>query len=321
MSLPPLYVHVGATRHFLRWELPALERHFRLVEQPAEDVSLLAFGPDAIESGAALPAAHRFLVQFPGFGHNPLHDLEVRERDLAIFDASYDLVFVNPGPLQIAYAASDRLVLFPVSIDVDLVAPSKNQYRTRLDSLVHVSSRTAQKDWERSASTMKKTALASEVFPPIDVSVLLRKHKQAHRRAAALRAVGFKPQNPLPLGYVSHAETIAKYRQYDGFVHIAQDVRHRTMIDGKYTAALMEAALTGSIVFWHDTLQLGNDFETIFDCPVGTTDAAAFILDVRSSIDIAAHSRATAEEMKEKADPRRSVQVRANRMLEVIETT
>lgn len=55
------------------------------------------------------------------------------------------------------------------------------------------------------------------------------------------------------------------------------------MIDGKSTAALMEAAFTGSIVFSHDTLQLGNDFKTIFDCPVGTTDAAAFILDVRCS--------------------------------------
>lgn len=117
-------------------------------------------------------------------------------------------------------------MLFPVSIEVDLIAPSKNEYRTRLDSLVHGSSRTAQKDWERSASAMKKTALASEVFPPTDVSVLLQKHRRAHRRAAVLRAVGLRAQNPLPLGYAGHAETIAKYREHDGFVHVAQDARH-----------------------------------------------------------------------------------------------
>lgn len=320
MSLPPLYVHVGAARHFLRWELPHLRRHFRLVSEPSDDAALLAFGPDTIASGAALPASHRFLVQFPGFGHNPLHDLGVRERDLHIFDASYDLVFVNPGPLQLAYASSDRLVLFPVSINIGLVAPARNRYRTGLNSLLHVSSRTAQKDWERSASVMTKTGLAHEVFPPLDTHTLVQKHRRAQRRVTALRSVGFKPAQPLPLGYVSHRETIARYRSFDGFVHIARDVGDRTMIDGKYTAALMEAALTGAIVFWHDTLRLGNDFETIFDAPVGTEDAAAFIRDVRSSLDVVAHSRATAEEMREMADPRRSVAVRVERMLEVLAT-
>ena len=320
MSLPPLYVHVGAARHFLRWELPHLRRHFRLIREPSNDAALLAFGPDTIESGAALPATHRFLVQFPGFGHNPLHDLGVRAHDLEIFDASYDLVFVNPGPLQLAYASSARMVLFPVSIDVDFVAPARNKYRTELNSLLHVSSRTAQKDWERSASIMKKTGFASEVFPPRDSHPLVQKLTRATRRVTALRAIGLRPAQPLPLGYVGHRETIAKYRSFDGFVHIARDVGNKTMIDGKYTAALMEAALTGAIVFWHDTLQLGNDFETIFDAPVATDAAAAFIRDVGTSIDVTTHSRATAEEMREKADPRRSVEVRAERMLEVLST-
>lgn len=320
MSLPPLHVHVGAARHFLRWELPHLRRHFRLVPEPSNDVALLAFGPDTIVSGAALPASHRFLVQFPGFGHNPLHDLEVRERDLGVFDESYDLVFVNPGPLELAYASSDRLVLFPVSIDIDLVGPARNRYRSELNSLLHVSSRTAQKDWERSASIMKKSGLKSEVFPPLGSRTLVQKHRRATRRVAALRTLGLRPAPPLPLGYVSHRETIAKYRSFDGFVHVARDVGSKTMIDGKYTAALMEAALTGAIIFWHDTLQLGNDFETIFDAPVATEGAATFIRDVRSSIDVPRHSRATAEEMREKADPGRSVNARVERMFEVLAT-
>lgn len=319
MHRPNLYVHVGAARHFLKWELAHLGVYFRLVKQPSERTALLAFGPDTIESGAAIPASHRFLVQFPGFGHNPLHDLSVRARDLAVFARSYHQVFVNPGPLQIAYAASDRLTLFPVSIDVSLIDTRKNRYRTKLDSLIHVSSRTAQKDWQRSASIMKKSGLQHEVFPPLDEEELLRMGRRSHRRASALRAIGLRSARALPLGYVSHAATIAKYRAYDGFVHIATDVRHPTMIDGKYTASLMEAALTGAIVFWHDTLGLGNDFETILDAPADTDEAAEYINTVRASIDVAAHSRATAEEMREKADPGASVKVRAKKMMEIIE--
>ncbi|PZU46378.1 MAG: hypothetical protein DI566_07760 [Microbacterium sp.] len=319
MRLPELYVHVGAARHFLAWELPHLAKYFHLVEKPSWNASLLAFGPDVIRSGASLPASHRFLTQFPGFGHNPLHDLAVRQQDLDVFDRCYERVFVNPGPLQIAYASSDRVTLFPVSIDVRLIDVQRNRSRERIASLLHVSSRTAQKDWRRSAAVMKKTGIPYEVFPPLDEAELIRRGRRSQRRAAWLRALGVKSARALPLGYVSHRETIRKYREYDGFVHIARDVRHPTMIDGKYTASLMEAALTGAIVFWHDTLGLGNDFETIFDAPASTHDAAEYIHQVRSSLNVRAHSRATAEEMKERADPGRSVAVRAHAMLEVIE--
>lgn len=320
MTKPELHIHVGAAKHFLRWELPHLRTYFELVEKPSPRASLLAFGPDAIESGAALPAYRRFLVQYPGFGHNPLHDLDVRAQDMTVFRDRYDLVFVNPGPLEIAYAGLPQLHKFPVSIDIGLIDVRRNRYRTRLDSLVHVSSRTAQKDWQRSASIMKKSGLRYEVFPPLDEAELVRRGRRAHQRSAVLTRLGIRHTAPLPIGYVSHDETIRKYREHDGFVHIARDVRDRTMIDGKYTASLMEAALSGSIVFWHDTLSLGNDFETIFNAPLGTDAAAEFIRDVGGSIDIAAHSRATTEEFRAKADPARSVEVRAERMLETIET-
>lgn len=314
MIRPPLHIHVGAARHFLAWELPHFEHYFTLVDRPSHSVPVMVFGPDVITSGSELPSSKRFLVQYPGFGHNPLHDQSVREADLKLIDERYDLVFVNPGPLEIAYAASDRTRIFPVSINVGLIGRSRLRPRERLDSLLHVSSRTAQKDWQRSASIMKKSGLVHEVFPPIDDTVRLEMGLRSHRRAALARRIGIR-LDVMPLGYVSHVETIAKYRAYDGFVHVARDVRHPTMIDGKYTAALMEAAATGAITFWHDTLSLGNDFETIFDVPEGTDAAAEFIAETRDSINIHRHSADTAAEMREKADPARSVRVRAEQML------
>ncbi|WP_100814102.1 hypothetical protein [Microbacterium lacus] len=319
MIRPPLHIHVGAARHFLGWELEHFEQYFILVDQPDPGVSLLAFGPDVIRSGSELPASSRFLIQFPGFGHNPLHDLAVRDADLQLINDRYDLVFVNPGPLEVAYSTSDRLRIFPVSINVRLLEQTPARYRSTLDSLVHVSSRTAQKDWQRSASIMKKSGLHHEVYPPLDDELRLQMGLRAHRRAALAAKVGIR-LSVMPLGYVSHAETIKTYRRHDGFVHVARDVRHQTMIDGKYTAALMEAAATGAITFWHDTLSLGNDFETVFDLPEDTRAAADRILELRDTLDIKQHSIDTATEMRAKADPGRSVRVRVDQMMEVIDS-
>lgn len=119
----------------------------------------------------------------------------------------------------------------------------------------------------------------------------------------------------IPHGYVDHGRVMRKYLAYDGFVHVAKDIRSPLYIDGKYTASLVEAGVSGALLFWHDTLALGNEHETVFALPLDPKEAATAILDIRGSVDVARHSRATREEMSAKYHPGSSIAVRAERML------
>lgn len=315
---PRLYIHVRNAKHFLRWELPEFRRYFELVDHPSESALLLSFGPDALESAAALPARKRFAVLFPGFSHNPVMDLRTRELHLRLI-AGFDQIFINPGPLEIAYATADNVTMYPFSIDVDFVG--EHPPRTALESLLHVSHDNPQKDWQRSASVMAKTGLPFEVYPPRDAHVLQAHVDRIDRRNALRRRVGLAQKSRLPVGYFDHRATIRKYSEFDGFVHVARNVGHIEFIDGKYTASLIEAGATGAIVFWHDTWGLGNGLETVFDLPVDTADAAEGILEIRSSLDVRRHSLATRDEMLSTFNPRRSVETRAARMLELDEVS
>jgi hypothetical protein len=98
----------------------------------------------------------------------------------------------------------------------------------------------------------------------------------------------------------------------DGFVHVAAEVP--PFVDGKYTATLLEAGLTGAILFWHDTLSLGNDFETVFNLPVEPNTAAAKILEIRSGIHVETHSRLTREEILDRCSPDKVVRMRYERI-------
>lgn len=310
---PKLYVHVGGATHFLRWELPELAQYFTIVDAPSSDALLMSFGPDVLEESAVLPAAARFAVLFPGFGHNPVHNLPLREHHRDLIATSYRLAFINPGPLQIAYAGLGNVMLYPFSVDTSLVGVRR--FRRRLDSLIHVSAEAPQKDWERSVEVMRLTGLRHTVFPPR----LGRYHRlqrlQNRLRVAASRSVGRPGPVLPPRGYMTHEATVRRYQSHDGFVHVARDVAHPIYLDGKYTATLIEAGLTGAILFWHDTFGLGNHLETVFEVPLEPTAAAARILEVRTSLDVAAHSRRTHEEMMDVFNPTTSVRVRAEAML------
>lgn len=316
MARPTLYIHVGAATHFLQWEVQEFAKHFTLVTKPSARTILLSFGPDVLEEAARLPARARFAVLFPGFSFNPVRDRRVRERQLRIIRESFTQIFINPGPLEIAYAGLTNLSFYPFSVDT--AAVTLNRYRSSLDSLLHLSHDNPQKDWQRSESIMAKTGLPYEVFPPRDHAVLLRHVRWARRRDRVKRAIGLTVPERLPVGYFDHGRAIAKYQEYDGFVHVARDVRHPEFIDGKYTASLIEAGVTGAILFWHDTWALGNTLETVFELPLNTAAAAQQILDVRSSLDVEKHSRLTREEMLDVFSPHRSVEVRARRMIDLL---
>lgn len=315
MTKPKLYIHVGLATHFLKWEIPEFAKYFDLVDHPGKDAVLLSFGPDVLEEASKMPALKRFAVLFPGFGFNPVHNHELQKHQASIIKR-FEVAFINPGPLQIAYKGLNNIKLYQFSVDVDLIG-FKN-YRKRIKSLIHVSNDGAQKDWERSEEIMQLTGMKHEVYPPRKHEFYQREVDRNDRANKIRKLVGLKEKAYLPYGYVNHQKVIKKYQQYDGFVHVASDVKHRDLLDGKYTASLIEAGLTGSILFWHDTFGLGNNLETVFNLSVEPKKAAEEILDIAKSIDVRKHSELTRQEMLETFNVHDSVRTRAELILERI---
>ena len=314
---PKLYIHVNQATHFLKWELEEFSKYFDLQTEPSPSVILLSFGPDVLEEAAYLPASSRFAVLFPGFRHNPLYDLENRKLHLKIIKKYFNKVFINPGPLEIAYKTLNNVELYPFSIDTSLVGVKK--YRKQINNILHVSSDSPQKDWQRSEAVMKNTGLPYEVYPPRNPAFFERVDKKNKLKNKLRSYIGIGLKQYLPLGYVDHKVVVKKYQQYDAFVHIARDIKDpNDGIDGKYTAAFIEAGLTGAILFWHDTYGLGNGLSTVFELPLDPKKAAEKILEIRSSVDVYEHSKRTHEEMMRVFNPETSVYIRAQKILESI---
>jgi hypothetical protein len=313
---PKLKISCYGAQHFLNWELRYFKKHFEVVQESGNDVVLLVFGPDILKRSSQIPALRRVAMLFPGWWCNPYHNEEYRRDILDTIDASYDLAFVNPGPLEEAYKMSKKVVTCSFTIDTALVRCKR--LRRSIDSLLHISADSPQKDWKRSAEIMQLTNLAHEVFPPRGKPTPF-----SDRAKIRLDRYGYRLGFPTlfgvtPGGYVSHRKVLRKYQQYDGFVHVAAEFPHPEYLDGKYTAALLEAGATGAILFWHDTFGLGNDLETVFDLPLDPNEAAQEILQIRRSLDVEKHSRSTREEILDKFDPERSVEFRAKKIKELL---
>jgi hypothetical protein len=313
---PKLKLIVGQATHFLQWELSYLKKKFELVDEPAEDVILYVFGPDVLKVSAGLPALRRVAMLFPGFAINPYHNVEQRREALEIIDANYDVVFVNPGPLSEAYKTSSKVVQCSFTINPKIARHKR--HRKVVDSLLHVSADYPQKDWQRSAAVMEATGLQHEVFPPRSGTIRNSNVRRVKRRLNHYcKAIGMPALfHVLPVNYVEHSEVIKKYKRHDAFVHVAAETPG--YVDGKYTACLIEAGATGAILFWHDTLGLGNELETVFNLPVDPITAAGEIMQIRKSINVEKHSRLTREEILDVYDAERSVNFRAGKIKELL---
>jgi len=310
MTKPSLYIHLGQAKHFLKWEIPEFKKYFKLVDSPSPKVPLLSFGPDVLEESSNLPAILRFAVLFPGFGHNPLYNLNTQRLHQELISNYFDTVFINPGPLQLAYKRLNNVELYPFSVDTKTV--KLNKYRNTISSLIHVSNDGLQKDWQRSEKIMKLTGFKYDVYPPRDPIFYKKQIGINNLKNNARKIMFIKQKEYLPYGYVNHNLIIKKYQQYDGFVHVAKDIKHPGLIDGKYTASLIEAGLTGSILFWHDTFNLGNNLETVFNLPLEPKKAAESIIRISSSIDVKKHSALTRQEMLDTFNPAKSVKIRSD---------
>lgn len=319
---PKLKILVKGSSHFLRWEIPYFKKFFQLVDESDQETILLVFGPDIIAEAIKVPAKLRVIMLFPGFGKNLLHNLTHRQLFLDLIDNYYDLVFVNPGPLEIAFAECSKKIVVPFTVDPAMVA--FRAFRKRIDSLLHASYPWPHKDWERSAKIMSLTGLQYEIFPQrnaagtVNLSYKTRFKLKCNHLMDRLCVPFQMPINSAEMcGYTSHADTIKKYQKYDAFVHVAAPLPCVDNLDGKYTACLLEAGLTGAIIFWHDTHGLGNNFETFFDIPKEEEKAAEFILEVRKNLDVEKHSRLTREEILDKCNLEKSVGLRSEKMLEL----
>ncbi|WP_090459746.1 hypothetical protein [Nitrosospira sp. Nsp1] len=312
---PKLFLHLKQAHHFVAWEREHFRQYFDLVDSPSQDAIVLSFGPDVIHSGARLPASKRFAYILPGFGSNPVYNLELRNEIRGILIEYYDSFFINPGPLEIAYGDLKNICICPFSLNTSLVGFSK--YRKEIESLLHISHDSPQKDWQRSQSIMKKTGLRNEVFPSreaISNQLGFKWKKRINHLVKKLTTKNFFNMPPGP-GYVMHEEVIKKYHMYDAFIHVARDIKDPIYIDGKYTASLLEAGLTGAILFWHDTFQTGKNLETVFDLPLDIEEAARIILEVRESINVEKHSQKTQEEILDVCRPEHSVSIRCQHIL------
>lgn len=311
-----LYIHVGEAKHFLAWELPEFRKYFNIVEKPDENALLLAFGPDVLEEAAQLPAKARFAVLFPGFNCNPLHNIELRNKQIKIIRQFYTRIFINRGPLEKAYADVDKITLYPFSIDIKKVSFKK--YRHQVNSMIHVSSNSPQKDWQRSEDVMRQVGLPYEVFPPRDADKM-QIYLEKENKHTYFDRIFSRKKKTLPYGYLSHAATISKYQEYDAFVHIASDIHHELYLDGMYTASLIEAGLTGAIIFWHDTYDVGGYLETVFEVSSDPRVAAQEINSILRNLDVKEWSKRTRAEMLKTFNPQISVRIRAEEMLRLIE--
>lgn len=316
---PNLFIKVEGAFHFLKWEIPHFAKKFHIVDKPRKDAICLVYGPDAFCNFSEIPSSKNVAYLFPGFGINPLHDLDKRKEIIKKIEDQFDLVLINPGPLEKAFENCKKIVKVPFSINENLLIKRKD--RKELKSLLHVSADYPQKDWLRSQECMQQTKLKYEIYPartknPFKPTTFLKiATKQILIKTA--QNIGFNVKS-LPSTYTSHSNVIKKYYEYDGFVHIASDVKNKKHIDGKYTACLMEAGASGSICFWHDTFNLGNDLETVFSLPLDPCKAALEITNIKKSLNVAKHSAQTRMEMLDKFSSSKSVAIRSRLILERI---
>lgn len=316
MKKPKLYIHVGQARHFLKWEYAEFKKYFDLVDEPDDKAILLAFGPDVLESASLLPALKRCTVLFPGFGHNPLHNHSLNKKHRSLIKKYYDLVFINPGPLQLAYRGLENIELYPFSVNEALF--EKKKTRKRVKKIVHISNDSPQKDWQRSERIMKNLGIKCEVFPPRDQRYFERTIHMNNKKNAARKLLGLREKQYLPYGYVGHDKIIKKYYDNDAFIHVAAEIKDELYLDGKYTATLIEAGMSGCIIFWHDTYDLGNNLKTVFNVPLDEDEAAQEIKSILSKLDIPTHSEATRNEMLKTFNVGNSVRIRANAIYKLL---
>ena len=272
---PKLYIRIVACEYWLSWVTPELAKLFDIVDEPSPDVAMLAYGQDSAQEAlrSKVPSRVRVATFLPGitWHPNPVEDAE-SNKVCRYVARQYDVLFVNPGPLELAFADMANCKVILPSYDVDI------RFRRRMDIgyLLHAGVPTPQKNRVRNIEIMRKTGLDWDVQP--------------------------RSTNRLP-----RRELVHRYLAADAVIQVSRKTGLREYLEGKYTACMMEAGATGAILFWHDVWGLGSDFDCIVPIPNTSKEAAAVILETAEG-DVEALSAATSAEIRKKCHPRNEAQ-------------
>jgi hypothetical protein len=284
--------------HFAQWEIPELRKHFKAVIEVKlphrflkKDDILLCYGYPRIEEYANAKCRAKFGMVYPAVGIRPWHpDLQdhLRIRRISSTLEKYNALFANEGPVwEKMRTHCPNMFLVPFSADGGLF--KKTRIRTKFVRIIQVARQAIFKGREISYAAMQLMPYNWELYPPQG-----RYHKEYT---------------------VTWLDLVKIYQDADGFLSpniIGRPPKYD--VDAKYNQATMEAGLSGCLIFWHDCMNIGNSFETVFEISTDPKEIAQKIQDVVGSIDLDKHSITTAQEFYEKCNAENAVRVKVGIM-------
>ena len=284
------------TFHFSTWEIDKFKKYFRevVIHYVEEDPTTSILQKDDVLFVYAMVSMYshiksgidcyaKFGILYAGFGFQPIIQPEQIKGLEYIFD-DFDAIFLNEGPAWEAYKHKDNAVLVPPSIESSIF--KKTRIRTDFKKLIHAAG--------KSTGPYKNRELSAKVFKLLPYECEL------------------VPADDVPVMYLPHDQMPEIYQNADGFM--SPQRIGPTYVDAKYTASLCEAGMSGCIIFWHDCMNLGNSFDTVFEISLDPNEIAQTIKDVVSFIDLEKHSQLTAEEFYEKCNTDNAIKIRVETM-------
>ena len=234
---------------------------------------------DVLLANAALGSFQRmecrlkFGIMLPGFGFHPFKNPEQFEALKPTF-ARYDAVFCDEAPVWEAARRDGTCRNFH---KVPICANSRDFRKTRKRSefrrVLQVASHGSEKGRDVARKAMALMPYEWEQVP------------------AEGREYFSVPQSEMP----------GVFQRADGFLHpgrVGDPPGYWT--DAKYTVSLIEAGMSGCVVFWHDAMGVGNSMETVFEVSLDPAEIAERVKEVAGSIDLDAHSERTSREFTAK---------------------
>jgi hypothetical protein len=219
------------------------------------------------------PCKRKFGILLPGFSFHPFKRPEQFSEMKPMF-VKYDAIFCDEAPVGAAVKRDGTCKNFHyVPISANSYDFKKTRKRDKFRKIIQVASHGPEKGRDVSKQAMMLMPYKWELIPGDTEDYFQR----------------------------SQAQMIATYQEADGFLHPGKvGPAPGYFVDGKYTVSLIEAGLSGCIIFWHDAMGHGNSMETVFEVSLNPREIAARVQEVVGSIDLDAHSTKTAEEFRNK---------------------
>jgi hypothetical protein len=278
--------------HFAKWEKVEFQKHFSCVGEACNPNSIKADDVLMVYSSRWIPRFEKvrcrakFCMLFPGWNFDPFVRKDYKQTRIINSALQYTSIFVNEGPIWEVMRGKPKTHLVPYSVDNSKF--QKRRRRLQFKCIIQVARDEPYKGRYISEAAMKMMPFEWRLYPPNtgDMNNML-------------------PWSTLP----------EIYQNADGFLSPNMiGPRPYFRVDAKYNAATMEAGLSGCIIFWHDCMNLGNSFETVFPISLDPKEIAERIQDVVGSIDLDKHSTLTAQEFYEKCNAESAVRAKVEIM-------